>query len=414
MTSQKLALWSRLFSLDTSRNVKILLGAAFLVTFGVFMVQPYLIARLPAYVGLSSEAISRYFMIAALAGSSLALLWSLFAERINVVGMTRFSASALVLSFVLLELAGKVHSTLTVVALFFGFFLFRFSLSLLRTCTFSLYSLSTDDSASLPRIFALSTSLVAIGGTTGPLLAGFLTSFEDILLASILVLSFAAFAILFLEPEEARSQPPKEPKKSKLSMRAFRPATLGVAVSSMAIYLLIAQNFSYLPVVITTDYAQSANAMIAKLFALKAVLLAIFPLFLTKFLESQIDRLSYRYLFGLISALVGISIFTSFHAVPFVPYLSMVFLSIGEMVAGTYSQVLISKTVEDADDLPAAMGLLTFTTLALGIGVGQYLGIYILGFASSWHLLLWVAIVIGGILALRFGMDTSQVVPESR
>jgi MFS family permease len=414
MTPQKLALRSRLFSLHTSRNVKILLSAAFLVTFGVFMVQPYLIARLPAYVGWSSEAISRYFMIAALAGSSLALLWSLFADRINVTGMARFSAGALVLSFVLLELAGKVHSTLAAVALFFGFFLFRFSLSLLRTCTFSLYSLSTDDPASLPRIFALSTSLVAIGGATGPLLAGFLASFEDILLASILVLSLAAFVILFLKQQEARSQHLKEPTKSKFSMRAFRPATLGVAVSSMAIYLLIAQNFSYLPVVITTDDAQSANATIAKLFALKAVLLAVFPLFLTRFLESQIDKLSYRYLFGLISTLAGISIFTSFHAVPFVPYLSMVFLSIGEMVAGTYSQVLIGKTVEDPDDLPAAMGLLTFTTLALGIGVGQYLGIYILGFASSWHLLLWVSIVIGGILSLRFGMDTSQVVPESR
>jgi MFS family permease len=182
----------------------------------------------------------------------------------------------------------------------------------------------------------------------------------------------------------------------------------------MAIYLLIAQNFSYLPVVVTTDYGQSANATIAKLFALKAVLLAIFPLFLTKVLDSQIEKLSYRFLLGLISALVGISIFTSFHAVPFVPYLSMVFLSIGEMVAGTYSPVMIGETVEDADDLPAAMGLMTFTTLALGIGVGQYLGIYILGFAGSWHLLLWVSIAIGGIVSLRFGMDTSQAVPESR
>jgi Major Facilitator Superfamily len=274
-------------------------------------------------------------------------------------------------------------------------------LSLLRTCAYTIQIVSTHDADFLPRTLALMSASAAAGATLGPLLASQLSGISTILFVADAVLAAGAAVTLLLRP--AGVTPPQADKAAEKAWRHLLKApTLAVATSSMLLYVLLAQMFSYVPLLVKLNAGSAANSRIAQLFAIKAVIVAVLPPFVTRVADRLFDSPVHRYLLGLLLAAGGMMTFTALPAEWACNILGVALLSVGEIIGSTYGVVVLNSTIADRSALTAGVGLYTFATLAIGIGVGQYFGVVLAGQSSGASLMAWLGVCFAGFVVLLF------------
>jgi predicted MFS family arabinose efflux permease len=383
-----------------SWNSGVLVVVAFLVTFGVFMVQPYLFVYVPAYVGWSSDSISLALLAGAVLGSAAALATSASIPTKRVVNFAQTAAIGLAVGFAALTAAPSGNAAAKFVMIIGALFCYRFSLSLLRTCAYTIQIMSTREPDSLPRTLALMSASAAAGATLGPLLASQLSGISTILFVADAVLAAGAGVTLLLRPAGVPPQPDKLAEKAWRHL--LKAPTLAVATSSMLLYVLLAQMFSYVPLLVKLNAGSSADSRIAQLFAIKAVIVAVLPPFVTRVTDRLFESPVHRYLLGLLLAAAGMMAFTALPTEWVCNILGVALLSVGEIVGSTYGVVVLNSTIADRSALTAGVGLYTFATLAVGIGVGQYLGVVLAGQASSASLMTWLGVCFAGFGVILF------------
>ncbi|WP_411431461.1 MFS transporter [Dickeya chrysanthemi] len=161
--------------------------------------------------------------------------------------------------------------------------------------------------------------------------------------------------------------------------------------------MFLGQSISVIPIKFNET---GGGTYVSFFFFINAILLIIFSIpvaILIKKLELSIKKC---FTISLVSMLVAILLIPSTPYGFYIPVLITIFYSIGEIIFPVYAMEYIRKYTQPSQ-IQKNISIYSFLSNAIGIGFGQYFGVYIYQYIDShiWHIV-WLSVTIISILLL--------------
>lgn len=361
--------------MNYSKSSNILLINTLIVTTASFLLLPYLVIGANQVMGIDYSDTSLYLMIALVIGSGASLLSGFLLPRSTLLIFLIVNGAILTISYFFMIMSIENHSSAYYI-LPIGLVLFRVGLSCTTMITRSIHLMTNFDN-DCSKLFAKGATAFGLGSTLGPLIGGVLYKEYDFhtLLSVSLFFSILSFFLIFFSSRVIRNDLKKfeelnkgERESNLLNLSHAWP----LMVSSVLFFCLLGQSLSFIPIKI--DQLGDSNWLVT-FFTINAVLLTFTSIPITRVIKninvSPYTVCVFGHFFIATSLVLSPYLFSSLTGVAVVSIL----YSIGEILFSIYSLEILRSIIKPVD-IRKAMAVYVFLTTSIGIGVGQYAGIW--------------------------------------
>lgn len=381
-----------------------LLANTFLVTFTMFLFNPYLVVGVKDNGGLGYGDASVFLMVALLLGSFISLFIGVVSSfktfRIILLSSSILSSLSFYFMMVSMEISSGFLFLLGLICL-------RISLSCSSIITRTMHML-TNSNKDCTRLFSLAVTVFGAGSSIAPIVAGWLYSTSGFVLilkscmflmmfTAVLLLSFSSVIMKDLSKINIEASEDTEICVCP-NQKNFTGSTICLLVASVVFFCLLGQSLSYIPMSIVK---LGERTWIPIFFTTNAIILTFFSVpvcaFLDKFFVKESKKCSLGVVFITLSLLLIPVLFEDKIGV----VVDSVLYSIGEIVFSSYSLNLL-KTITSVNKVSKITSIYTFLTTSVGLGFGQYLGVVIFEKGNNNIIsFVWFLLCLISLLALR-------------
>ncbi|MBX9447221.1 MFS transporter [Dickeya chrysanthemi] len=392
-----------IFKSGYSKSSQVLLLNTLLVALGAFILNPYLLIGAKESLGLDYTYLSTSIMISMIIGSSVSLLLA----TININDNSR----KILLSAMLFSTLGVMiiyYSTTSKMLIFYtlGLIFIRICMASATIMTRSIHTITNIHHEDCSPLFSSAAMMFGIGSSVGPILGAIIFQdgkFGSVIIATSLIY-LLGFIIILINNEkikndintyltEVKNQSKEDKKKAGEGLIKSTP----FYVICIIFNIFLGQSISVIPIKFNET---GGGTYVSFFFFINAILLIIFSIpvaILIKKLELSIKKC---FTISLVSMLVAILLIPSTPYGFYIPVLITIFYSIGEIIFPVYAMEYIRKYTQPSQ-IQKNISIYSFLSNAIGIGFGQYFGVYIYQYIDShiWHIV-WLSVTIISILLL--------------
>ncbi|MBI4237420.1 MAG: MFS transporter [Deltaproteobacteria bacterium] len=400
----------------STTSLRLLLNTL-IVSSASFMINPLLVIGGSGAFHTSYAHLSTVLVIALVAGNITALVATTFFTTLNYYIWLRLAMFGLFGS-----------ATLMAVSVYrgdqFGYWLFCIALVLLRifmatatTLTRVMHTITNLHHSDCSRLFARASSFFGIGSAIGPVIGSYV--YSDVNFFSVLALSALFFLVGSIAIASAQTIIREDLSKASLQQTEFkqspalkkifslsRNAVFTIFVSIL-FFVLLGQSFGFIPVLLKE---LGHVEWIGTFFSINAALLIVLSEPVALFLNKTALKQTHKMILGLALMVLALSLFSLTSTTLFWLVIITLLYSLAEIIFQTYAMELIRRN-ESQWKIPATVSAYTFFTSAVGVGLGQYIGLVCYTHIGVRYL--WSVWFIFGVVAL-FGLYKVSEVMQSQ